>query len=126
MPISIQHRGDLKNIERFTQRMTEESIFKVLDAAGRIGVDALAAATPKATGATASMWSYQTENADHGYTIHWTNDHVVRGFSVVIGLQMGHGTGTGGYVVGRDFINPALRPIFDVLADTVWREVQNA
>ena len=72
------------------------------------------------------MWSYEIEKTQDAYSIHWTNDSMNKGFSVVIGLQYGHGTGTGGYVQGRDFINPAIQPIFDLLAETVWREVRNA
>lgn len=126
MPVSIQHRGSLKNIERFTNKMSREDIFRVLDAAGRIGVDALAASTPRDSGATAAAWGYEVERSHGRYSIHWTNDHINQGFSIVIGLQYGHGTGTGGYVAGRDFINPAMVPIFDALVLIVWREVQNA
>lgn len=126
MPIRIRHRGNFDRTRRFADKMSREDIFSVLGAAGRAGVDALAAATPKESGKTAASWSFETEIKPERYEIHWTNDHIVEGFSVVIGLQYGHGTGTGGYVVGRDFINPAIRPIFDVIADKVWREVTNA
>lgn len=126
MAIRIRHRGSFINTERFSKKMSTDDIFAVLDAAGRVGVDALATATPKDTGVSASSWSYETSRNASSYTITWTNDNINGSFSIVLGLQYGHGTGTGGYVTGRDFINPAMRPIFDVLAETVWREVVKA
>ena len=90
------------------------------------GVDALRAATPRSTGLTADSWTYEIERKDGGVTIWWSNTNVINGFHVAIGLQYGHGTGTGGWVQGYDFINPALRPIFDEIADAVWKEVQRA
>jgi hypothetical protein len=83
-------------------------------------------ATPKDTGITASAWSYEIRQNESGLAIYWKNDHIVNGFPVVIGLQYGHGTGTGGYVQGRDFINPALKAIFDDIASSVWKEVQRS
>lgn len=126
MPIRIRHGGSLERTRRFAKRMEQDHIFGVLDAAGRAGVDALSVATPSSSGTTASAWSYMTEVSSDAYTVHWINDSQNKGFYIVIGLQYGHGTGTGGYVVGRDFINPALRPIFDAIADRVWKEVVNA
>lgn len=126
MAFSIRSRGDFNNSMRFLNKMRTDEIYRVLDAAARVGVDALAAQTPKDTGSTASMWGYEIERTNDSYAIHWTNDNINKGFSVVIGLQYGHGTGTGGYVQGRDFINPAIQPIFDLLAETVWREVRSA
>lgn len=126
MPVSITHKGNFDKTERFAKAMSRDDIFRVLDAAGRVGVTALASATPVNSGMTAASWSYTTESTDGGYAIHWTNSNTIRGFNVAIGLQMGHGTGTGGYVVGRNYINPAIRPIFDTLAATVWKEVQQA
>lgn len=126
MAIRIRHHGSFERTYRFSEKMSTDDIFAVLNAAGRAGVDALASATPKDSGVTAASWSFETEKRDGSFAIHWTNDHIIQGFSIVIGLQYGHGTGTGGYVVGRDFINPAIRPIFEVMAETVWREVVNA
>ena len=126
MPVRIKHHGNFNNTNKFLEKMSKLEIRQLLDAAGRVGVDALSAQTPKDTGATGSMWGYEVVSNGDSYSIHWTDDHVVDGFSVVIGLQYGHGTGTGGYVVGRDFINPAIRPIFDLIAENVWREVTSA
>lgn len=126
MPITIRTSGSFERSNRFLKKLSNLEIGMLLDAAGRVGVDALEANTPKDSGQTANMWSYEIARNSNGYSIHWTNDNVINGFSVVIGLQYGHGTGTGGYVVGRDFINPAIRPVFDAIADNVWREVTQA
>lgn len=126
MGISIRQQGNFNRTERFAKKMSTDDIFSVLNAAGRAGVDALRSATPTDSGATAASWGYKSNVDRDGYSIHWTNSNVVSGFSVAIGLQYGHGTGTGGYVTGRDYINPAIRPIFDTIAETVWREVTGA
>ena len=89
-------------------------------------MDALRAATPVDSGLTAESWTYEIEEKSGSITIWWLNENVVNGFNVAIGLQYGHGTGTGGWVQGYDYINPALRPIFDEIADNVWKEVQKA
>lgn len=126
MGFSLRHKGSFDKTEKFLETMSEDDIFKVLEAAARVGVSALAAATPIESGDTADLWGYEVEKSQGGYRIYWTNDHVHQGFYVVIGLHYGHATGTGGYVVGRDFINPTIRPMFDALAETLWKEVINA
>ena len=88
-----------------------------------MGADALANATPIDTGLTASSWSYEIVEDDGGATIYWKNSNVVKGVSIAVILQYGHGTGTGGYVEGIDYINPALRSIFEGIADDAWKEV---
>lgn len=124
--ISFESKGDFKNIEKFLKTMKRGDLFKTLDSAGQKGVSALSSATPALTGATASGWSYKTEIARDHASIIWTNSVVVAGKPLVILLQYGHGTGTGGYVRGRDFINPAMKPIFDEIANDVWKAVQTA
>lgn len=126
MAIVLRSRGNFDNSRRFLRKMSTDEIFRILDAAGRVGVDALADNTPSDSGHTAASWGYEIEKTGRSYSIHWTNDNINKGFSVVIGLQYGHGTGGGGYVHGRDFINPAIRPIFDRIAETVWKEVVDA
>jgi hypothetical protein len=99
--------------------------FKGLDGLAARGVDALRAATPRESGMTAEMWRYEIVREDGVTTIWFINDHVEGGhFNVAVGLQYGHATGTGGWVDGYDYINPALRPVFDMIADEVWKEVQ--
>ena len=98
-------------------------IRSVLDAYGAEGVRALASATPVDSGLTAESWDYHVSVTRDSYSITWTNSHVEDGRPIAILLQYGHGTGTGGYVAGRDYINPALKPIFDRLSQAVWKEV---
>lgn len=124
--ISYTSTGDFKNLERFLKRMTEHDIFAALDKYGQEGVTALSAATPKDTTNTAGSWSYEILRDGKSYSIIWSNGNVVDGRPVAILLQYGHGTRTGGYVSGRDYINPALQPIFDRIANDVWKEVTSA
>ena len=97
----------------------------ILEHYGQKGVDALAAATPKDTGKTAESWVYQIEQTGSGWAIVWSNTNVYRGINIAIILQYGHGTGTGGYVQGRDYINPAIQPIFDEMVEKIWKELES-
>ena len=123
---TISSKGSFKNTEKFLQSMSKGDMFRSLDKYGQEGVAALSAATPVESGATAAAWSYEVTKGRGQYSISWTNGHIVGGVPVVILLQYGHGTGTGGYVQGRDFINPALKPIFDRIASDVWKAVTSA
>lgn len=124
--LSFTHRGSFKNIEKFLSKMERREMFAGLNALGQEGVHALAAATPIDSGVTASSWYYEVKTDNQGATISWHNDNVVAGTPLVILLQYGHGTGTGGYVQGRDFINPAIEPIFNRIAEEVWKVVTSA
>lgn len=121
--ISITSEGDFKNTERFLRKLKEGRYIDILNEYGRIGVSSLEQATPKDTGLTAGSWGYEIQKERGGYVIYWTNTSQNKGFYVAIALQYGHGTGTGGYVIGRDYINPAMRPVFDKMADDIWKEV---
>lgn len=123
MSFSIESTGSFKNLETFLQRMLRQEMFKSLAQYGDEGVRALASATPKDTANTASQWYYEIKDTKGTYSITWSNRNVVDGVPVVILLQYGHGTGTGGYVKGQDFINPAIQPIFDKISQAVWKEV---
>ena len=123
--ISFTSRGSFNNLERFLNRMMGRSYLNALDRCGMDGVRALAAATPVDSGATASAWTYEIEQGS-GITIRWLNTNINGSVNIAIILQYGHGTGTGGYVAGRDYINPAIRPVFDRIADEVWREITSA
>jgi hypothetical protein len=105
--------------------MSEADFTKALDKFAREGVTALASATPVESGLTSASWNYQIQRSKGSTTITWTNSHVVDGVPIAIILQYGHGTGTGGYVAGRDYINPAMKPIFDRIADSVWKVVKS-
>lgn len=125
--LKITTSGSFKNTQRFLQKMSKGDIFRVLDSAGAAGVTALQSATPSETGLTAHMWDYEVENKNGSWSIYWTNSNRdSAGVPIIILLQYGHGTGTGGYVQGRDIINPAIRPIMDKLANDVWKAVTSA
>lgn len=121
--ISFEHKGDFKKTLTFLERASRLSVDSVLHRYGREGVNALSQATPVNTGQTAGSWNYEIENVNGSYSIYWTNSNTTSGVPIVILLQYGHGTRGGGYVQGRDFINPAIKPIFDNIADKVWKEV---
>ena len=124
--ISFEHRGSFSHTERFLNRIHGEKYLNRLDEYGRMGVRALAKATPKVTGETAASWTYEITRTPEQTTISWVNTHVVRGINIAVILQHGHGTGTGGFVQGRDYINPAMQPIFDKIADEAWKVVTEA
>ena len=124
--IGINSSGDTNKTEAFLDKMMSDDPYANIERLAQQGVAALASATPKDSGETAAAWSYEIIQNGSTLTINWLNDHVVQGFNVAVGLQYGHGTGTGGYVQGRDYINPAIRGIFDQIADGVWEEVQKA
>jgi hypothetical protein len=123
--ITFKQKGDFKNTDRFFNGVSRAIYLHVLDQYGQMGVSALAQATPKDSGETANSWSYEVETTKNKATISWSNSHLIDegNVPVAIILQYGHATGTGGFVQGRDFINPALRPIFDKMADDVWKAV---
>lgn len=106
--------------------MLNLNILSVLNANGQIGINALSQATPLETGLAKSAWGFDAYGGGGVYTLAWTNSDIENGFPVVIMLQYGHGTGTGGYVEGIDFINPAIKPVFDKIADNVWKAVTSA
>ncbi len=124
--IKIKHRGSFRNLEKFMRNADKETYLAILEKYGRIGCQALASATPSESGETAASWSYQIEKTSSGYSVVWTNGNVHDGVNIAIILQYGHGTGTGGYVQGRDYINPALGPVFEGLARDAWKEIMSA
>ena len=121
--ITFRHKGDFSKLTRFLERATEAVHLGVLDKYGREGVAALASATPVDSGLTASSWYYEISNANGTARLDFYNSNINDGVPIAIILQYGHGTGTGGWVEGRDYINPAIQPIFDEIANDAWREV---
>ena len=116
--------GSFRDAEAFLQRMSKANIKKVLDKYGQMGVAALQAATPVDTSASAQAWRYKVANGGGMWRLSWHNDNKTStGVPIVIMLQYGHGTGTGGYVAGEDFINPAIKPLFDRIVTEVRSEV---
>lgn len=124
--IRFKQTGDFKHTESFFRKVREKSYLNTLRKYGQAGVDALASATPKESGETASSWDYEIVHGENGYSIYWTNSHINKGVNIAVILQYGHGTGTGGYVKGVDYINPAVRPIFDEIANEAWKEVTSS
>lgn len=122
--IKVIHKGNFNKTKNILKNIKNESYLKTLDRIGRIGVDALSKATPKDTGKTAASWSYQIEKRKDSVAVVWTNSNIVNGWAnVAILIQYGHATKNGGYVHGRDYINPAMRPLFDALAKDAWEAV---
>lgn len=126
MAIRFKHKGDFRKTENFFKNVSNGVKMKLLEQYAQEGVDALASATPRDSGLTAASWGYRIEQKNGMTSIVWTNSNVNKGVNIAIILQYGHGTGTGGYVEGIDYINPAIRPIFDKISEKVWKEVTSA
>ena len=121
--ITFRHKGDFSKLTRFLERAKETVRLGDLDKYGREGVAALASATPVSSGKTASSWYYEIEHKNGSTSIIFSNSNVNKGVPIAVILQYGHGTRNGGWVQGRDYINPAIQPVFDRIADEAWREV---
>lgn len=122
--IKFTNKGSFKNLEQFLRKNGELDIDHYLEIYGQKGVEALKEYTPKRTGKTADSWSYKIEKGKDSTTIIWTNDNIVDDwYNVALMIQYGHGTKSGVYVEGVDYINPAIRTIFDKLAEEIWKEV---
>lgn len=120
--ITFRHRGDLSKTTKYLKWVQNINL-NSLDKFGQMGVAALSSATPTESGTTAASWYYEIEQSKGQITIGFNNSHINKGVPIAIILQYGHGTGTGGWVQGRDYINPAIQPIFDQIADEAWKEV---
>ena len=123
--ITFRHKGDFSKTEKFFNSLLKLDYLNVLERYGQAGVAALASATPKDSGLTAASWDYEITHNGKETTIAFTNSNISNGVNIAIILQYGHGTKGGGYVAGRDYINPAIQPIFDKMANDAWREVTN-
>lgn len=123
--ITLEASGSYSSTTTWLQRLGRMSIEQQLARYGAKGVKALASSTPVETGKTASSWSYSVSRKGDTWVLAWENSNVVRGVPIAIILQYGHVTGTGGWVQGRDYINPAIKPLMDEIAEGVWRTVKN-
>ena len=121
--ITFSHKGAFSRTNRFLEKALNAIKLGELDKYGRQGVAALAAATPKDTGKTAESWNYEITRSGGSATISWYNTNENNGVNIAVILQYGHGTKNGGYVRGRDYINPAIQPVFDQIAETAWKEI---
>jgi len=124
--IVVKHGGDFNNTDKFLKAMKNADFINVAKQYAQIGVDALSRSTPVDSGTTANSWGYKIEVNKKSFAIYWTNSHINKGVNIALILQYGHGTGTGGYVQGRDYINPAIRPVFDQMSEALWKMVTSA
>ena len=123
--LKVTVKGDFTNTSRYLEKMNhKEFLSKVMNYA-EMGTDALAKYTPTDTGFTAQSWYSEIEESKDSLVIRWKNSHINDGVPIAIILQYGHGTGTGGYVQGRDYINPALQPVFDNIVQLIQKEVKS-
>ena len=121
--ITFKHKGDFKKLTGFLEKANNLVRIGDLDKYGREGVAALSAATPVDSGVTASSWSYEIVHKNGSVSITFNNSNIQNGVPIAVILQYGHGTRNGGWVQGRDYINPAVQPIFDEIANNAWKEV---
>jgi hypothetical protein len=121
--IIFRQSGNFNNTERFFRKVQMSKYIDVFERYGQAGVVALASMTPIESGKTASSWDYKIVRTRWSVALQWSNSYIVDGVPIAIILQYGHGTRNGGYVQGRDYINPAIRPIFDRITEDIWREV---
>ena len=126
MSVSFTTSGSWKKTENLLRNLSRGNFFQGLDSLAQQGVNALSAATPQESGLAKQSWRYEIESSKTALTITWLNSDVESGFPVAIMLQYGYATGTGGYVQGLDYINPAMRPIFDQIAEKVWKAVKSS
>jgi len=123
--ITFRHHGDFKKTEKFLDNAKRLKVMEILKRYGPIGVQALSNATPRDSGETANSWNYTITKSSWGYDLTWTNSHKHGSANIAILIQYGHGTGTGGYVPPFDYINPAMRPIFEKMAEDIRKEVSS-
>lgn len=121
----VSSSGSFDKTLKFLHFLQSKKMYSNFAQYGRKGVDALSSATPRETGETATSWGYQIGHTHNTFSISWFNTHEEDGVNIAVIIQYGHGTGTGGYVHGIDYINPAMRPIFDQILNDVWRQVTN-
>lgn len=126
MAIKLKSKGSFKKTYKFLNKASDLKIEQIYEKYARKGIEALAAATPFDSGKTSLSWDYLVSSENGKTRIEFINKNINKGVNIAIILQYGHGTGTGGYVQGRDYINPAIRPVFDQILDDLWREVKDA
>lgn len=125
LSIKFKHKGDFSKTLKFFNRLLNRDYLNIAEQYAKEGLLALKQATPKKSGYTAECWSYRIESNNNAVSITYTNSHFEKGVNIAIILQYGHGTRNGGYVVGIDYINPALKPVFDKISNDAWNEIVN-
>ena len=124
--VIVKQKGDFSKTEKFLNTINKKLYYRNLQKYAEQGVAALASATPIDSGTTANSWNYEIRQTKNSVSIYWTNSNVNKGVPIAVIIQYGHATRNGGYVQGRDYINPAMRPIFDKIAENVWKEVTSS
>lgn len=124
--VIVKQKGDFSKTEKFLNTISKKLYYRNLQKYAEQGVAALASATPIDSGTTANSWDYEIRQTKNSVSIYWTNSNINKGVPIAVIIQYGHGTRNGGYVQGRDYINPAMRPIFDKIAENVWKEVTSS
>ena len=124
--VIVKQKGDFSKTEKFLNAINKKLYYRNLQKYAEQGVAALASATPIDSGTTANSWDYEIRQTKNSVSIYWTNSNVNKGVPIAVIIQYGHGTRNGGYVQGRDYINPAMRPTFDKIAENVWKEVTSS
>lgn len=123
--ITITSKGDFAKTFSFLNASKKINLNSILDKYGKEGVSLLSTNTPIDSGKTSTSWTYKIENSKGKTSINWYNTNVINGVNIAIILQYGHGTQNGGYISGRDYINPALLPLFNRMTNEIWKEVTN-
>lgn len=123
--IQFSQKGDFSKVLKYLNGLKSRKYRDILERYAKEGVEALRSNTPVDSGITADSWDYEIKMTKKGFSINWTNSNVVDGVPIVILLQYGHATRSGSFVEGRDFINPAMKPIFDEIVESLWKEVEN-
>lgn len=124
--VIMKHKGDFSKTEKFLNTISKRLYYRNLKKYAEQGVAALASATPRDTGKTADSWGYDIVQTKNSATIYWTNSNLNKGVNIALIIQYGHGTKGGTYVQGIDYINPAIRPIFNKMTEDVWKEVTSS
>lgn len=122
--VVFKHTGDFGSTKKFLKEVRSKRYRDILEKYGKEGVSALASVTPVDTGKTAASWDYEIVETNGAVSIYWKNSNIYRGIPIALIIQYGHATKSGGYVQGRDYINPAIRPIFDRMSEELWKEVR--
>jgi hypothetical protein len=124
--ISFTHRGSFDKTEKFLRAIQRLDVQKLIDTEARRGVEALRKATPRDSGLAAESWGYEISQNGREVTITWTNNDIENGFPVAVAIQVGYGRASGGFIEGRDYINPAMKPVFEQITERVWKAVTSA
>lgn len=121
--ITISSKGSFSNTEKFLKRSIISNYNSIFEKYGKEGVRLLSSATPVDTGKTSESWAYEVKKSKSGISIEWSNSNVVNGVQIAVIIQYGHGTQNGAYIQGQDYINPVIKPLFDILTNDIWKDV---